>query len=241
MFYFIDIYYRSLFFVFFNIILFFILYLYKELLLWIIVFPLFFVKTNIKVQTHFIYTHPTELFNLLFYIILIFTGIINFLYLIVMLLDFLKTSINKTKLFFFQKLSLYFVFFLLIFNISFVVYISPFLFYFFESYNSLGIVSLNLQQEFRIKSYVRFFIDLLVLFNFAFYFVIIVLILIFLFSFLFFLRNKKFLIFLNILLATLFSPPDVFSQLILFLVLSFLMEIFFFILLFKLKFNMVTY
>lgn len=103
MFYFLEIYYRSFFYLFFNILFFSILYLYKEILIWSIVFPFMFVNLNKNLSQHFIYTHPTEIFNIIFYLIFSFCLIMNLIYIALMLLDFFKTSIIKTKVFFFKN------------------------------------------------------------------------------------------------------------------------------------------
>lgn len=241
MFYFFEIYYRGFFYVLFNIMLFGVLYLYKELILWITVFPLILINYTNNFQTHFIYTHPTELFYIIFYLLFIFCIIINLIYIFLILLDFFKTSLCYTKFIFFQKINFYFFFLIVIFNVFFILYIIPFVFCFFESYNTADVVNLNLNRELRIKSYVNFFIEYLIISNFIFYFLIIIFIIIFSFNLLFFLKNKKFFSFINILVATLFSPPDVISQILLFVLLSLLIEFLFLILIFKLKFSKVTY
>ena len=238
MFYLLEIYYRSLFYFFFNLFLLTTLYCNKELLVWFVVLPFNF---NKKAQNSFIYTHPTELFNIIFYLLFFIAILINLIYIIFICLDFFKTSLNKTKFQFFQKLS--FIVFLLIltFNLIFLFYIIPCLFLFFESYNNTTNFGLDLIMELRIESYVKFFIDSLIVSNFLFYFILGLLLLIFSFNFIFLLKNKKLLFLINILLATFFSPPDIISQLSLFCVLTFLVELIFLVLLFKLKFNMVAY
>lgn len=238
MFYFLEIYYRIFFLFVFNTSFFFILYFYKELLIWIIIFPFNF---NKKFQNHFIYTHPTELFNTIFYLIFFICLIVNLIYIIVILLDFFKTSLIKSKFIFFQKLIVLIFVFCFSFNLIFIFYLIPFVFFFFESYNTTENVNLDLIMELRIESYIKFFIEYLILSNFIFYFIILLLLFIFLFKFILFLKNKKFIVLINILLSTLFSPPDIFSQLTIFFILSFLIELLFLTLLFKLKFNKVTY
>lgn len=241
MFYFLEIYYRFFFYVVFNISFLGIVYFYKELILWIIVFPFMLTNYTNNFQTHFIYTHPTELFYIIFYLLFIFCIIINLIYIMLSLLDFFKTSVYYTKFSFFQKLTFYVVFLFMSCNVLFILYIIPFLFCFFESYNTVDIVNLNLHRELRIKSYVHFVIEYLIISNFLFYFIILIFTTIFSFNILFFLKHKKFFSFINILLSTFFSPPDIISQLILFIILSLLSEILFLILVFKIKFNKVIY
>lgn len=238
MFYFLELYYRSLFYFIFNSALLPILYYNKELIIWVIVFPFNF---NKKFQNHFIYTHPTEIFNIIIYLIFFIFLMINIIYVFFIFLDFSKTSINVTKFMFFKKLSFVTFILTIIFNLIFLLYIIPFLFVFFESYNNEKNFCFDLIMELRIESYTKFFITSLITSNLVFFFILLILLFICSFNFGLFLKNKKFFILTNILLATLFSPPDIISQIIIFFFLTFLLEIILLFLLFKIKFNMVTY
>lgn len=216
-------------------------YFYKNLLLLILTFSILKVPSKNIIQgfDHFIYTHPGELLKIYFLIILTFIFIFIIPYLVWHFLDFFRSSFFLSEMInirLFLFLFLLFTFFLNVFGF-FLLF--PNIWFFFECFNNQIETDnvLNLFLELRIQDFLTFFFGFFYVLNFA----------ILLFLFLFFiiisfglktlLSWKKLFIFIHISFATLLSPPDVFSQMSIFLFLSFLFEFILFLsfVFFKLK------
>lgn len=189
-------------------------------------------KINID---HFIYTHPLELFTVQVLLILYFSFLFIFPYIFWIFFDFLKSSLCKNEYYKTVKVFILLFSIIIVFNFLSTFYLFPTIWFFFNTFNN----SLNLENissfflELRIYEYFMFVINFIFTINIS-----IILILIFSFLFLsyglnFFLYWKKLFIFLNMVFATLLSPPDVYNQLLIFfflvLVFEFLILIYIFI------------
>jgi len=230
----------------------FICYTYKNILFLIVILSILDSKDNTSFSdlNHFIYTHPTELFQTYIWLIVFLTTLFIIPYIFWQILDFLKSSLY---LFEYNNLKLFlnfFFFFILILNYLGFFILFPKIWFWFENFNTITKnfnSGLNFFFELKVIDYFLFLFDFLYLLNIS---LILITILFFLITFLG-LNNlinwKKLFIFLNIVFATLLSPPDVYTQIILLLLFTLLLEFFICILIIKLKiikyliFNKVTY
>ena len=241
MFYFKELFFR---FQYFLISLFFSMfscYLYKNILVPIICSSLIKIYSTFDGPfDKFIYNHPTELIKIQVLTSMVFTLIFSIPYVVWLMLDFFKSSLikkeyNTLKIIVFSLLVLFCFLNLLSFFILF-----PYIWLFFQSlnnYENSNISHLNFFFELRIQDYFFFFLDFFYFFN------LFLLIFLFLFLFVYFfgiislISWKKLFIFFNIMFATFLSPPDVYSQILLFFVLTLISEfiILLYLYLFKLK------
>lgn len=175
-----------------------------------------------------IYTHPLEFFQIYLIIILYTVYFCIFPYLLWQILDFCSSSVYINEL---QALKLYlnvyiFLYFLLnIFNLYF------FLPKLWEFIHEFTLTTIEVSFELKIIDYFYFLIEILYFFN-------LILILFFFFYFFIFITGityllsiKKLCFVLNIMFATLLSPPDIFSQLIFVICLTCVLESLLFVML----------
>jgi sec-independent protein translocase protein TatC len=201
----------------------FIAYLYKNILFILLTFPLldYFYSLN-----NFIYTHPTELLTIHFLLILLISSIFQIPYLLWHFLDFTKTSLLKNEYLKMLKVLIICTFLLFFFNFLFFFIIFPkfWLFFYSFSFSFHESQTLNFFLELRVQEYFNFVINfiysvnLFILIFFAIFF------LISMFGFEKLLYWKKLFLFCNIVFATLLSPPDVYSQLLILSILTFFLE-----------------
>jgi sec-independent protein translocase protein TatC len=201
----------------------FIAYLYKNILFILLTFPLldYFYSLN-----NFIYTHPTELLTIHFLLILLISSIFQIPYLLWHFLDFTKTSLLKNEYLKMLKVLIICTFLLFFFNFLFFFIIFPkfWLFFYSFSFSFHESQTLNFFLELRVQEYFNFVINfiysvnLFILIFFAIFF------LISMFGFEKLLYWKKLFLFCNIVFATLLSPPDVYSQLLILFILTFFLE-----------------
>lgn len=188
----------------------------------------------------FIYNHPTELLKI--QILTAFLIILFFLlhYVIWSLLDFVKSCLRKTeykKLCVLTSLGLFLCSFL---NLLCFVFLFPYIWFFFQNLNTFKYSessSLIIFFELRIQDYFYFVFDFFYLINLLVFIFLLFYLFIFSFGITSLISWKKLFIFVNILFATFLSPPDVYSQIIVFLSLSFISEFIavLYLYLFKLK------
>nr|NP_038181.1 SecY-independent transporter protein [Synura synuroidea]AAF36947.1 SecY-independent transporter protein [Synura synuroidea] len=241
MFYFKELFYRLGFLFLTFILLFFILYNNKETLVLGLCYLLFYIISAQQHSCYFIYTHPTELLSVILSLIFFFCFFFLLPYINWSIIDFFKSGLFKKE---YTKLKIYSISFLFIYAVlnlwNFYV-ILPIVWSFFKNFIPQNINIINFYFELKIKEYFSFLLDFIFIVNFFF---IVLFFFYFLFlvkNFYFLLKNKNFLYFIIILLATIFSPPDVIIQIILFIFLIFFFEINILILIFYKKFNKVTY
>ena len=204
-----------------------ICFYYKEVLLILFSIPILNLPLDISLEfNNLIYTHPFELFKIHFFFAFIITIYLFIPYFFWHILDFLKSSLPNYKYKLLLKYNINIISIVLCTNYFFYYYFLPNIWFFLKNFN----ISNNLNKilkfylELRVEEYFYFIFDFLYLTN--------ILILLFLFFFsiiiLFGLSNmilwKKLFIFINIMCATLLSPPDVYSQLLILFLLSFIFE-----------------
>lgn len=217
-------------------------YFYKSSLLYLMTLNLqsyLINKTNSLGIDHLIYTHPAELFSVQISIVFYFTFMIIFPYLCWQILDFLRPGLIDYE---HKNLIL-----IISFMLSIIIVVNIICFFnlfskfwlFFENFNNSTSLGQPLKYffELKINEYFNFVIDFIYIVN---TFLIIFFILFFL-TYLYGIKRliywKKLFIFLNIVFATLLSPPDVYTQLLLFFILSIFIECILIILLYCTKVN----
>ena len=233
-----EIYFRISFFFFSFLILIFILYSFQDLLLFLITLPFIIFKNEIYSVKYFIYTHPVELTSVFLQIIFLFSLFYLIPYIFWSFFDFIKTCLYKKEvknLKFFTII--FYIYFFLINLVSFIFFL-PTLWIFFISFNNITCFS-QVFFELKISDYFNFIYNYLLIINLCLLFLLFVFIFITNINFLYLIKYKKFILFINILLANILSTPEIISQLSIFLSFSAFTEIFFFILLLKYKFNTV--
>ena len=196
---------------------------YKNLLLPII--SLSVISTSDRFG-NFIYTNPTELLKVQLYLIVIFSLFILLPYLIWNILEFFKSSLFKYEYKKVKILSIFLIIFFYFSNILVNSLLFPKIWLFFENFNfSNNNAELwSFSPELKIEEYLNFLIDFTFVAN---SFLILFLILLFIllkFGVSNLLKWKKLFILLNIVFATLLSPPDVYSQLTILIFLSIVLE-----------------
>jgi Sec-independent protein secretion pathway component TatC len=218
-------------------------YFYKDILLIIFSIPILNLSTDtISEFSNLIYTHPFELFKIHLFFAIIISFWLFIPYIFWHVLDFLKSSLIKHnyKLLLKQVIIVIITFFLV--NSFFFYYFLPNIWFFLKKFNISNSSNkvLKFFFELRVEEYFNFVLDFLYLTN--------LLILLFLFFFfiiiLFGVSNivywKKLFIFINIVCATLLSPPDVYSQIFILFILSLVFESLIIINLYLYKLN-ITY
>ena len=240
MFYIKEIVYRFQYFLLSFFVSIFFCYYYKNILILLISCSLINSYTTFYgLFDRFIYNHPIELIKIQMLVGFTISLFCLLPYILWLIFDFIKSSLIKEE---YKKLKIIFIFciFLFLFINTFCFFILfPNIWFFFQELNNIeqNHQSIQLFFELRVQDYYYFLLDFLYLIN------LFIIIGFFLFIFIYFhgINNfitwKKLFIFINILFATFLSPPDVYSQLLLFFVLMIILEIIvlFYIYTFKLK------
>lgn len=221
MFYFKEVFFR-IFFIFFSFfLLIFLFFNYFELLFWLL--NLYFIFSNFQKNKYFIFTHPLEIFNVSINLILFFSFFFIIPFIIWSIFDFFKTALYKKEYVYF-KIQLNYVFKYFVFiNIISLLFILPTFWLFLNSLNDNILNNILINMELRIEYYLNFLLYYFIISNI--FFIILLLIYLFFSNLIFVIKNKNLLILINIFIATIFSPPEVYFQLIIFLFLSFFYEI----------------
>jgi len=240
MFYLNELFLRFKFSIFSFLLILLVCFFYKDILLIIFSIPILKLPSNIISEfSNIIYTHPLELFKIHFFFAIIISLYLFIPYIIWHVLDFLKSSIikynykillNKT----FISITTFFSV-----NIFIFYYFLPNIWFFFKKFNNSNSSNkvLKFFFELRVEEYFNFVLDFLYLTNiliflFLFFFAVIII---------FGVSNiifwKKLFIFINIVCATLLSPPDVYSQIFIFFILNFFFDVIVFINIYILKLN----
>lgn len=222
------------------VLVFLICFKYKTILFILFTYPVLFDKTQSQYNiTHFIYTHPVELFNIYFLLITLYGCFLLLPYIFWQCIDFLKSSLHQNEYKRLKRvLTNTFCSFLIINVFSFLI-ILPKVWVLVNKFNYYAGLNqeINFFFELKVSDYFSFFL------SYLYYINIFIIILFITYTFINYLglkeliRRKKLFIFLNIVFATLLSPPDVSSQLIVlfFLTLIFEYTIYFYIFFFKFK------
>lgn len=218
MFYIKDFVFRFQYFIFSFLTTLFLCCYYKKIVILILNISLL---NSVEGISNFIYTHPTELLTTYFIIVFIFTLFISIPYLFWSFLDFNKCSLRIKE---YSQLKIiltavYFYFF--VFNFFLFFFFSKYL-GFFVNFNSFDASdTLNFYFELSISNFFSFFVNFLFYINFYLFILGFLLSIVRILGVKVFLYWKKFFVFVNILLATLLSPPDIYSQLVILVILSF--------------------
>lgn len=162
---------------------------------------------------NFIYTHPAEIFSMYLLLILYFSFIFILPFFFLQFLDFFKQSLYKKEYLKLKKIMFFFHLFIYFFNFLGLFYIFPYFWFILDSFNKSTFFFLLF--ELKVNDYILFLLSFLTSLNFLF-------IAFFLFFYLLQFINlktliywKRLFVFFYIVFATLLSPPDVYSQVIL--------------------------
>ena len=217
-------------------------YKYKNVLFLSTLFSILdFNEGSSGIVNHFIYTHPTELFQTYLWLMTFISLLLIFPYFIWQILDFLKPSLYCNE---YIRLKL-FLNFCLVFTgglncFGFFV-IFPTIWLWFSNFNDTTNnfnAGLDFFFELKVVDYCGFLFDFMYLLNIL---LLLILILFFILNYLG-LKNlinwKKLFIFFNIVFATLLSPPDVFNQILLLFLFTILLETFIIFLIVMFKFSL---
>lgn len=246
MFYFKDFFFRFLYSIYTYLFLFIILFFKKEIVLALININLIenFFDFNKNIFTTITYGSPVDLLLNHIYILFLCTLFIYLPYFLWLLFDFYKSSLkySQFKLTNFILKFSFFIFILII--IIFFVLVLPLIWQFFQNTNFFLEKSsyLSFFQQLQFDKYFLFLKNFFFIIFYFYLFILILALISFKFKLNLLLNYRKFFLIINILTATLISPPDVFSQVCLFFCFIFLFEILclFFLMLLKYKKLMVV-
>ena len=228
MFYFNELFFRLQYILGSFLLTFLVVYFYKNILFVLLTFPLL---DSSNTLTSFIYTNPTELLTTHFLLILLISVSFQVFYFFWHFVDFTKTSLCKSE---YKNLLVTILLFLLtlsLLNFIFFFTIFPKFWYFFYNFNfSISEPqTLKFFLELRVYDYFNFVLSFIYTVNFFISIFILSFIFIFIFGFEKLLYWKKLFLFVNIVFATLLSPPDVYSQLAILFVLTLFLEVIIFL------------
>jgi len=224
MFYLTELFFRFQYFIVSFLLTVLIAYLFKDILFILLTFPLI---NNSNTLNSFIYTHPAELLTIHLLLMVLIAFIFQIPYFFWHFVDFIKTSLIKKEYKNLTKVLFLCVFSLILFNFFFFFIIFPKFWFFFYNFNFSfnNPQTLNFFLELRVQEYFDFVLTFIYSVNL---FILIFFLLFIFFLFLGFeklLYWKKLFLFINIVFATLLSPPDVYSQLSILFVLTLFLEI----------------
>jgi sec-independent protein translocase protein TatC len=224
MFYLTELFFRFQYFIVSFLLTVLIAYLFKDILFILLTFPLI---NNSNTLNSFIYTHPAELLTIHLLLMVLIAFIFQIPYFFWHFVDFIKTSLIKKEYKNLTKVLFVCVFSLILFNFFFFFIIFPKFWFFFYNFNFSfnNPQTLNFFLELRVQEYFDFVLTFIYSVNL---FILIFFLLFIFFLFLGFeklLYWKKLFLFVNIVFATLLSPPDVYSQLSILFVLTLFLEI----------------
>jgi Sec-independent protein secretion pathway component TatC len=152
-------------------------------------------------------------------------------------LDFLKSSLYSKEYTFLKFILFLLILSLCIFNIFFFLILFPKIWFLFEKFNQStdSTLSLKFLFELKVQDYLTFLFDFIYFSNLSLIFLLILYFFINYLGIENLIHWKKLFIFINIVFATLLSPPDISSQLFLLFFLTILFEIIIFIYIFIFK------
>lgn len=192
-------------------------------------------------ESYLNYTNPTELFETLINLTGFFTILTFFPYTLWSTIDFLRVG-----LFFFEykkikNLSQLTVSIFLVFNIFLYYILFPYIIYFFLSFDSFDKNNIDIRIEFQLLKFLIFSYNIFYMVNIVLIIIILIYLVIKIEGLNFYIRYKKVFFLVSILMATIFTTPEISSQLIVFLFINLFLEFFQLKLLYKIKVNKVAY
>jgi len=245
MFYLKELFVRFQFLVFSFLFTVFILYYYKGIIFILLTVPLIDPSyghlDTLNSYSNFIYTRPSELLTIHFFSIFCISFVVQTPYAFWHLVDFIKSSLFIEEHLKLIKILVSLFASFIVFNSLCFFFIFPKIWSFFQKFNTLVNQSenLNFSLELSVQDYFLFVLDFIYFVNI---FIVIFYSLIF-FMLIFGVENfiywKKLFIFINIVFATLLSPPDVYSQIVILIFLSALLELILFMFVYLSKVNKV--
>ena len=194
-------------------------------------FKVFLNDTKFSILNYYIYTHPLELYYSKFYVCFILSLHIILFYLIWQFFDFYLSGIYKADYLNIFSFAVKSILKVIIGFLVFYGFIVPIFFQFLKNAavdSSFYIIFFEL----KVQDFIEFILYLNFLFTVLILFLIVFSFLVFMVSLLNILKYKKFICLFIIIFSTLFSPPDLFSQIFLFLFLLVNIEIIIFLRLF---------
>lgn len=235
--YFVEIKYRF-FFILLNVfVTLFTSYIYKEVLLFLVLKPY---NTNYKTSnfflSYFIFTDITEIFSVYVKLVYFVTLQVLFIYFVYHFFIFFSYAMFK-KEYQFQKRFLTWcilTFFSSLLILNFIILPLSWNFFFsFQNFISLNFITLHFEPK--LNEYLNFclFLYYTCIFYFQFFAILIFFINYYSNDLISIKKTRKCYYFIFLLFATIVSPPDLFSQLIISLLLIFIYEIFVFFIIFK--------
>ena len=212
-------------------------YSYKNSLLLIFSFSLLKMSSaDFTVLNNLIYTHPIELVKIQMLSAFLLSFFVILPYFFWVCLDFFRSSLTKMQYLRFATFFQHFLCYCFLFNLFSFVYFLPILWNFFQNFNvtSDSAMPLKFFFELRVQEYFNFVVDFLYFVNVFSCIFIFLFVVIFYFGLSTVLYWKKLFFLVNLIAATVLSPPDISSQLIGFGLLSISFELYFFIKLYDL-------
>jgi Sec-independent protein secretion pathway component TatC len=231
MFYFKELFVRFQYLVFSFLITAFILYSYKAIIFILLTIPLIEFNCGqtetLNSYSNFIYTRPAELLTIHFFSIFLITIVTQVPYAFWHAVDFIRSSLFVEEYLKVIKILISLFIGFTAFNSLCFFFIFPKIWSFFQKFNSLVNQSenLNFSLELSVQDYFSFVLSFIYFVNvfIAIFYSLILLMLVF--GVENFIYWKKLFIFINIVFATLLSPPDVYSQIVILIFLSALLEL----------------
>ena len=214
-------------------------YYYKNLLLFLLTFIIMITDANSRIKgvDYFICTHPSELLTIYITMVFYFSWLVVFPQCLWQILDFLKSSLYKFEYVNFFRFLIFLTLVITFFNLFCFLGLFPNFWFFFESFSRMINKDniLNVFLELKLYDYFLFLSDFVYLTNICLFFLLLLCMVFLYYGLKYLIHWKKLFIFINIVFATLLSPTDVSSQLLIFVVLTFIFEftIFFYIFYFK--------
>ena len=198
-------------------------------------------ESDVGGVTYFICTHPSELLTIYIKLVFYFSWLILLPQVFWHLLDFLKSSLFWFEYTNFIKLFVFLIVVITFFNLFCFFNLFPRFWIFFESFTRFVNKddTLSVFLELKLYDYFLFLTDFIYLINISLFFLLLLSLIFFYFGLNYLLHWKKLFIFVNIVFATLLSPPDVYSQLLILVILTFIFE--FIIFLYTLYFKFLKY
>lgn len=243
MFYLTEIYFRILYSFFSFCFLVFIFFLKKEILLLIYNFNILKnLFDDLILFNTIVYNSPLELFSIYFSLALYSTIVYFIPYFLWSISDFSKSAINSSRFKLVNFLWYFNIIILIVLLLFFFYTIYPQIWNFFYILNKTfeNGIFFNFFYQLQFSKYFKFLKDCTSLFLFCYLFFLSCGLISFIFKLNFLIQFRKGFIALNACLATLLSPPDLLSQILLFILLNWLTESLILFFIFLIKYNFIT-